>query len=137
MLLGVFIPVLLLVQKAVSAGTRFDNQGCHVLNQSTFLRVLRQQLFATLDSDCDTVGVHGSRGALLKVSLASHGYTFIAKSAISEFVKHLRHEATVYQQLSPIQGTYIPLYLGSIDLKTPYIYDGIADLVHLMPQYRP
>jgi hypothetical protein len=119
---------------------RDHGDGRHVLKQSTFFHLLRQQLFTTLDSDCDVVAIHGSRGALLKVTLASHGYTVVAKSTVPEFVEHLRYEATVYQRLYPIQGIYIPLYLGSINLKTPYIYDGIADLVHMMlpsPAGRP
>lgn len=86
----------------------------------------------TVNADCETLGIHGSRGALLKVILSSHGYTVPAKCTIPEFRKHLLHEAAVYDRLRPIQGIYIPFHLGSIDLTHPYSYDGIAYLEHMM-----
>lgn len=45
---------------------------------------------------------------------------------------YLRHEAAVYDKLHLIQGIYIPLQLGGIDLAHPYSYDGIAFLEHTM-----
>ncbi|OQD73884.1 hypothetical protein PENDEC_c013G04148 [Penicillium decumbens] len=82
--------------------------------------------------NCEVLGIHGSRGALLKVTLSSHGYTVPTKCTIREFAQQLRHEAAVYDKPRPIQGMYIPLYLGSIDLVHPYSYDGIANLEHMM-----
>jgi hypothetical protein len=104
----------------------------HVINSKTFLRKLQRQLSETVNADCEIIGIHGSRGALLKVTLSSHGYTVPAKCTVSEFRDHLRHEAAVYDKLRPIQGIYIPLHLGSIDLAHPYSYDGIAYLEHMM-----
>jgi tRNA A-37 threonylcarbamoyl transferase component Bud32 len=54
------------------------------------------------------------------------------KCTIPDSVAELRYEAAVYANLRPIQGIYIPLYLGSIDLVHPYSYDGIAYLKHMM-----
>ena len=105
---------------------------CHVINGVTFLKGLRHQLFETVNADCEVLGMHGSRGALLKVTLSSHGYTVPAKCTVPEFAERFRHEAAVYDRLRPIQGIYIPLYLGSIDLAHPYSYDGIAYLEHMM-----
>ena len=104
----------------------------HVITGHTFLGKLRQQLTETINADCETLGIHGSRGALLKVTLSSHGYTMPTKCTVREFREHLRHEAFIYNRLTPIQGVYVPLHLGSIDLVHPYSYDGIAYLEHMM-----
>ncbi|OQE71143.1 hypothetical protein PENNAL_c0111G10958 [Penicillium nalgiovense] len=98
----------------------------HVINARAFVKRLQRQLSETVNADCEVLGIHGSRGALLKVTLSSHGYTVPAKCTVPEFAEHFRHEAAVYARLRPIQGIYIPLYLGSIDLAHPYSYDGIA-----------
>jgi tRNA A-37 threonylcarbamoyl transferase component Bud32 len=38
----------------------------------------------------------------------------------------------VYDLLRPIQGLHVPVHLGNIDLATPYYYEGICELVHMM-----
>lgn len=104
----------------------------HTIDSSMFLNLLRLQLAKTINADCEVLGIHGSRGAVLKVTLSSHGYTVPAKCTVAEFVKDLKHEAAVYERLRPIQGVNVPLYLGSIDLTHPYSYDGIAYLEYMM-----
>ena len=103
----------------------------HRISQPTFLKLMRRQLFADLDTDCDPVGVHGARGALLKVTLTSHGYTVAAKCTVREYVKDLEHEARIYKHLQPIQGIHVPVYLGSLNLKDSYDYEGVAKLVRM------
>ncbi|KKZ66579.1 hypothetical protein EMCG_07693 [[Emmonsia] crescens] len=105
---------------------------CHRINQPTFLNLMRRQLSADLDTDCDSVGVHGARGALLKVTLTSHGYTVTAKCTTRECVQDLEHEARIYKQLQPIQGIHIPVNLGSLNLKHSYHYEGVTKLVRMM-----
>lgn len=104
----------------------------HVLTIKSFVKRLQRQLSESVNADCEVLGIHGSRGALLKVTLSSHGYTVPAKCTVSEFREHLRHEAAVYDSLRPIQGIYVPLHLGTINLTHPYSYDGIAYLEHMM-----
>lgn len=104
----------------------------HIINAKAFVKRLQRQLSETVNADCEALGIHGSRGALLKVTLSSHGYTVPAKCTVPEFAEHFRHEAAVYTRLRSIQGIYIPLYLGSIDMTHPYSYDGIAYLKHMM-----
>ena len=38
----------------------------------------------------------------------------------------------MYERLHPIQGRYVPAYLGSLDLLRPYYFEGIAKLIHVM-----
>ncbi|KAJ5542391.1 hypothetical protein N7461_008394 [Penicillium sp. DV-2018c] len=88
----------------------------HRINSVEFLDLLRRQLDETVNADCESLGIHGARGALLKVSLSSHGYTVPAKCTTAEFTKYLKHEALVYKKLLPLQG----------------INEGICYLVHMM-----
>lgn len=106
--------------------------GRHSIGKATFLKLMHKQLSKDMDTDCESVGVQGARGALLKITLTLHGYTVAAKCTVVHFVPHLKHEAAVYKKLRPIQGIHIPVYLGNLDLDRPYFYDGMAKLVHMM-----
>jgi hypothetical protein len=50
----------------------------------------------------------GARDDPFKATLASHGYTVIAKCTPADFVNDLEHEADVHKRLYPIQGRYVP-----------------------------
>ncbi|RFU25118.1 hypothetical protein B7463_g11219, partial [Scytalidium lignicola] len=76
------------------------------------------------NADCKALYIKGSRGALFKVRLSSHGYTLVAKGMEKRHRKHLLQENQVYTQLRSIQGSSIPVCLGIVDLKLPYYYDG-------------
>ncbi|KAL5397723.1 hypothetical protein PMIN03_012853 [Paraphaeosphaeria minitans] len=93
---------------------------------------MRQQLADDLDTDCDPVSMPGACGVLFRVRLRSHGYTVAAKCTPAYFVHRLRREASIYERLRPIQGIHVPVHLGNIDLETPYFYEGIVQLVHMM-----
>ena len=97
----------------------------HAVNPSTFLRMMRDQLAGDRDTDCEPLYIQGARGALFKLTLTSHAYTVAAKGTISAFIPYLQHEAAVYEQLRPIQGTYVPVCLGAIDLVRLYHYNGV------------
>ena len=104
----------------------------HVIQYRSFLQRMRQQLFANPDEGCEEFGRPGSRGVLFKVRLLSHGYTMVAKGTVSNFIPFLKHEASIYCKLRPIQGKHVPVCVGSIDLKRPWFYQGFAEVVHMM-----
>ncbi|KAL5332340.1 hypothetical protein BJX70DRAFT_404699 [Aspergillus crustosus] len=109
----------------------------HRLTPATLIHRLDRQFFSDnqqLDTQlgCESLHVHGSRGALFKITLWSHGYTFVGKGTPTEFVIGSKHEELIYSHLAPIQGVYVPVLLGSLRLRHPFSYDGIADIVHLM-----
>ncbi|OAL42629.1 hypothetical protein IQ07DRAFT_637603 [Pyrenochaeta sp. DS3sAY3a] len=106
--------------------------GSHQIDRTTFLTLIREQLAGSLDTDCTCLRIHGARGVLFKIRLTAYGYTVAAKGTPRHFVRHLRHEAAIYDRLRPVQGIYVPVCLGSIDLQRPYMYDGIANLVHML-----
>ncbi|KAL4958856.1 uncharacterized protein BDV14DRAFT_23722 [Aspergillus stella-maris] len=109
----------------------------HQLTPATLIRQLDRQFFSDnqqLDTclGCESLHVHGSRGALFKITLWSHGYTFVGKGTPVEFVTGSEHEELIYSHLAPIQGLYVPVLLGSLRLRYPFSYDGIAEIVHIM-----
>ncbi|KAK7178003.1 hypothetical protein PSPO01_15953 [Paraphaeosphaeria sporulosa] len=74
----------------------------------------------------------GACGVLFRIRLRSHGYTVAAKCTPAYFVHHLRRKASIYERLRPSQGIHVPVHLGNIDLDTPYFYEGIVEIVHMV-----
>lgn len=74
------------------------------LRRLDFSCLLREQLANDRGhvTDCEPLWINGSRGAMFKVTLTSHGYTVIAKGVMLHDVPHLRHEAKVYRHLRDI-----------------------------------
>lgn len=102
----------------------------HRISLSKFLQLLSQQLKCTLGYGITSLNVTGARGALFKVSLLDHGYTFISKGTVEAFIPDLEHEARVYRRLERVQELHVPVFLGAIDLrflKRTYFYDFRVD----------
>ncbi|OJD10750.1 hypothetical protein ACJ73_09708, partial [Blastomyces percursus] len=109
----------------------------HRLNRVTLMRLLNDQLSGRIlgpgtDLGCDSLHVHGSRGAMFKITLWSHGYTFVGKGLPMAFVNSVRNEELVYSRLSPIQGRFVPVFLGNLLLRRRFSYDGIAEIAYLL-----
>ncbi|PWY87119.1 hypothetical protein BO94DRAFT_535225 [Aspergillus sclerotioniger CBS 115572] len=108
----------------------------HRLTPATLIHRLDRQFSMNIrpdgDMGCESLHIHGSRGALFKITLWSHGYTFVGKGSPVEFVAGLKHEELIYSHLAPVQGVYVPVLLGSLRLRHPFSYDGIAEMVQLM-----
>lgn len=110
-------------------GTEF-----HQIDQGTFISLLEKQI---LNEDigpysftgCESLHQHGARGALFEVILMPYGYTLVGKGFPVEFRQIFKHEKMVYEHLASIQGTHVPVCLGTIDLSSrPVWYDGIAEI---------
>ncbi|PPJ53293.1 hypothetical protein CBER1_11958 [Cercospora berteroae] len=59
------------------------------------------------------------------------GYTLVAKGMDHAHKGYLEHEAIVYDQLQSLQGRYVPVCCGSVELDLPYHYDGV-ELRHIL-----
>ncbi|QGA17402.1 hypothetical protein EYB26_005073 [Talaromyces marneffei] len=109
--------------------------GQHQLNTAMLIKLLDRQLSQDPDPHkelgCESLHVHGSRGALFKITLWSHGYTFIGKGVPIDFIDCAKREEMIYSHLREIQGQYVPVVFGGLDLRRPFSYDGIAMMVHL------
>ncbi len=104
----------------------------HAVDQSKFLDLVQKQLTEDLDHNCDPLGLQGARGALFKVTLASHGYVFVGKGTVQAFVPDLRHEGDVYRRLATLQGAVVPVCLGNIDLTEWYYLDVGVRILHML-----
>ncbi|KAI7908759.1 hypothetical protein M0657_012147 [Pyricularia oryzae] len=106
----------------------------HPIAHAEFLELLLEQLERSLDDGITPLAQGGARGVLFKVSLLKYGYTFVSKGTVKAFVKDLKHEAAVYERLQPIQGTYVPVFLGIVDLRLMnrvYYYDHRVYVIHM------
>ncbi len=103
-----------------------DNHGPRHLDRVEFLHLLRAQLAEDRGPDADSTPLYlsGSIGSLFKIRLSAYGYTLVAKGVETVDLARLQHEYKVYDQLSTIQGKYVPVCLGLIDLDLPYYCDG-------------
>jgi hypothetical protein len=93
---------------------------------SELLVLMRDQLSSDRgpDADCKPLYLEGLRGVLFKVRLSSHGYTLVAKGMRRADRRHLAYESEVYNHLRSLQGKYIPVSLGMVDLRLPCYYNG-------------
>lgn len=101
-----------------------DHRGQH-LRLEDFLYLIRVQLAGDrgADADCILLYVKGSRGALVKIRLSLHGYTFVAKAMKQVDRSHLLREASIYSKLHSLQGSRILVCLGVLHLDLLYYYD--------------
>lgn len=91
--------------------------GSAVTEASHLRRHLKDQL---LEGDCDyrfERFLPGSGSAQpVKIWLKSHGYIIFAKVFQPEEISTLRHEAKIYDRLRELQGTDVPVCLGTLEL---------------------
>ncbi|RMJ08723.1 hypothetical protein CDV36_011663 [Fusarium kuroshium] len=102
-----------------------DHGNMHI-TLGEFLRLARDQLAVDRgkDADCVPLYLSGSRGSLFKFRLSSHGYTLVVKGVEGMDTEHLLHESKIYSHLRDLQGEFVPVCLGVIDLTTPYYFDS-------------
>ncbi|KAF5133084.1 Polysialic acid O-acetyltransferase [Metarhizium anisopliae] len=106
----------------------------HPVNHATWLELLREQWQKSLDDGITNLNISGASGALFRVTMLRYGYTFIGKGTPAPLIKYLRHEAAVYKRLQDMQGTSIPVFLGTVDLRPMnkiYYYDHRVYIVHV------
>ncbi|KAL8959341.1 MAG: hypothetical protein Q9193_003781 [Seirophora villosa] len=111
---------------------RRAGSGNHTMDKGQVRTLLQQQLNRSLDFNCTDLQIYGSRSMLFKVTLASHGYTVIAKGTRDVFVEDLRYEQRMYHRLSSMQGKFIPVHLGNIDLAHPWYDSGGVRVIHML-----
>ena len=104
----------------------------HDLDLDGFAQRVREQLNADMDHHYYPLSIQGSRGVMFEITLASHGYVFVAKGTVKSYRPNLLHEGSVYRHLFPLQGSTIPVYLGNIDLERPYYYARGTKLYHML-----
>jgi hypothetical protein len=108
------------------------NDSHHQIGLEIFTELVQAKLKNNWDNDCKPLGLQGARGALFKLALPSHGYTFVGKGTVKHYIPALLHDGRVYDRLKDVQGTAVPVYLGNIDLLPGYHLDLDVDIKHFL-----
>ncbi|EED22524.1 conserved hypothetical protein [Talaromyces stipitatus ATCC 10500] len=103
---------------------RNANSKHHQIHVSDFLRLLKWQLDNDLDHYCTPCGESGIRGFPFKISLMPFGYTILGKGTTDRRWPIVRQEENVYQVLRSVQGSAVPVFLGTIDIEWIYFHEG-------------
>ncbi|GKZ27596.1 hypothetical protein AbraCBS73388_005018, partial [Aspergillus brasiliensis] len=105
----------------------------HPISAMTLVQQISQQLDEDVDHGCTPMGCCGPTGALFKITSSAYGYTVVGKGASSSlWRKKISHEADVYRILHHAQGSAVPVFLGTIDLKTAYSLHGAVEINHML-----
>ncbi|TAQ83762.1 hypothetical protein B7494_g7911 [Chlorociboria aeruginascens] len=95
----------------------------HPIQVDDLAALIREQSRRDRDQECyllDAQSKNGKRVALLKLTLVSHGYTFLGKGVGgNSWSWDLRNEAMILNRLERLQGIVVPVFLGKIDLEEP------------------
>ncbi|KAK9482654.1 hypothetical protein V1527DRAFT_414887, partial [Lipomyces starkeyi] len=68
----------------------------------------------------------------LQISLMAYGYTVIGKGATDCSWKDVRRDVEVYQVLRKVQGSAVPVFMGSTDLQLAFFLHGGSCIRHML-----
>lgn len=109
-----------------------DHGQAHMSRSDLRLQIRTQLAVDRSRADsCVPLRLYGSRGTLLKIRLKEKGYTLVAKGTESFNKSSLYHEAEMYEHMEGLQGQYVPVCCGIVDLDLPYYCRG-TKLKHLL-----
>lgn len=111
---------------------RHSSSSEHELTTGVLCNLLRPQLARDPVHAMEQLKIRGAIGHLFRITLCSHGYTFVAKAVRADHVHVLTHEYGIYEKLRHLQAEYIPVCLGLIQLERAYILPFPHHLTHLL-----
>ncbi|KAJ5129287.1 uncharacterized protein N7515_005326 [Penicillium bovifimosum] len=103
----------------------------HPITSGDLLGLLKAQLDENIDR-CIPLGGCGGYGAPFKLTCIEYGYTVIGKGTTSGLWKEVSGEAQIYQILRKVQGSAVPVFLGTIDLAKIYFLHGAGEIRHML-----
>ncbi|EDN08129.1 conserved hypothetical protein [Histoplasma mississippiense (nom. inval.)] len=116
----------------VSLHRRGQNDDQHCIDARKLVQILNEQLDRDLDHNCTPFGTCGSYGAPFKITCAAYGYTLVGKGTTVGLWKVVSREAEIYRVLQKAQGSAVPVFLGTIDLKLFLFLHGAGDIRHML-----
>lgn len=78
------------------------------------------------------MGGCGASGAPFKITCFAYGYTLVGKGTTSRLWSEVSREADIYHILSRVQGSAVPVFLGTIDLAMTYFLHGAGEIRHML-----
>ncbi|ELR06818.1 hypothetical protein GMDG_08110 [Pseudogymnoascus destructans 20631-21] len=113
-------------------------RGCglyHPISNIQLCSLFRSQIAENLDCGCeclDKYGMFSHTGVLFKITIPEYGYTLVAKGVQAVYADALVREACIYSHCKNLQGVFIPVHLGNIDLVVSYPLQSLAFIKHMM-----
>lgn len=118
----------------------------HLISLQETHTLLQQQLAKNQDEGCTplTLGTEagklhpGDKHMIFRITLTSHGYSFIGKGTQSRSSYRLLAELNVHKALKHLQGRKIPVFLGEIypqpawQVKDPDHENSEMEIVHML-----
>ncbi|RAQ79515.1 hypothetical protein COH21_012816 [Aspergillus flavus] len=108
------------------------NNSRHLLDAQSLVQCIKQQLDKNLDRDCTPMGRCGASRAPFKITRTAYGYTVVGKGTTSYHWNEVKREADVYRILSKVQGSAVPVFLGTVDLAKTYFLHGAGKIRHML-----
>lgn len=112
------------------------HEGKHAITQDELAEMVREQIYVHPEDNCrllDKEGLVGAIGCLMKITVHGYGYTFVAKAVEPWNARRLRKETRIYGRLYRQQGVLIPVHLGLVKLRSPYLFMArFTTLTHFM-----
>lgn len=96
----------------------------HQIHASDFPYLLKRQLDNDLDHYCAPCGESGTCGIPFKISLMPFGYTILGKGTTDRRWPTVRQEENVYRILHSVQGSAVPVCLGTVHIDWIYFCGG-------------
>ncbi|KAK3681832.1 hypothetical protein B0T22DRAFT_414900 [Podospora appendiculata] len=107
----------------------------HPISKVQLCSLFRSQLAQNLDCGCESLekyGMFGRTGVLFKITIPEYGYTLVAKGVQAAHADALVREARIYFHCKHLQGIWIPVHLGNIELVVSYPLQSLALVKHMM-----
>ncbi|KAM3505759.1 hypothetical protein MY11210_007848 [Beauveria gryllotalpidicola] len=127
--------VLLHLEAARRIGGPAADGAGHPIGPAKLAELVQLQLLNNIEQDCECLlsrGLNGAIGCLFRVTVTGFGYTLVAKGVQSFHAHRLRHEAAVYKQLAAQQGILIPVCVGIVKLRLPYLMSNSKLITHML-----
>jgi hypothetical protein len=109
-----------------------ENGDKHPISAEDLVGMLKQQLDEDPDHGCTPMGECGSYGAPFKITCSVYGYTMVGKGTTSRRWKEVSRETEIYGVLRRVQGSAVPVFLGTIDLALVYFLHGAGEIRHML-----
>ncbi|RMJ23980.1 hypothetical protein PHISP_05164 [Aspergillus sp. HF37] len=90
----------------------------HPIGAESLVQLLKHQLDNDVGHNITIAGISGSSGMPFKVTSAVYGYTVVGKVATDSSWGEVSREAAAYKILQEVQGSAVPVFLGSITRAT-------------------
>ncbi|GLA01927.1 hypothetical protein AnigIFM60653_001218 [Aspergillus niger] len=105
----------------------------HPITAEALVQQINRQLNEDVSHGCTPMRGYGSTIAPFKITSSEYGYTVVGKGASSDafWRESFSRDADVYRILYQAQGSAVPVFLGTIDLKMAYLH-GDLEVDHML-----